>query len=192
MAKFLRLVNGLPTSVEVTISQTSIADPYDESIAYPSGLAADTPITLPSAGYFTNSAAKDILIIANDLTKENSRDFTVIGSGPEYNQISFNYNLPTNSIVRFHGSVGGEPSYDESIYYSSGLTAGVDVTFPNGGSYTTADQKKLLIIVNGTLRELDRDYSVVGSGPTFTAIEFLYDLPNDSIVRIRYPLPLVE
>lgn len=89
----MKLVNGLPTSVAA----------YDESISYPTGLAATTPITLPNSGSFLDSAAKDLQVIYNDLNMMvgASADFTVVGAGPTYTQIQFNFALPNNAIVRF-------------------------------------------------------------------------------------------
>lgn len=95
----LKLINGLP------VTQTE----YDESIAYPSGLAANTNITLPNSGAFYNASAKDILVIVNDRVVEwssdgSARDFTITGSTP-YTQIKFNYDLMNNTIVRFKMNV---------------------------------------------------------------------------------------
>lgn len=87
----LKLINGLPTM------QAS----YEESIYYSSGLAANTNITLPSSGSFTDASAKDILIICNNTVKEVTRDFDVVGAGPSYTQIKFVYDLPNDSIVHF-------------------------------------------------------------------------------------------
>lgn len=97
MGKFLRLVNGLP----VMQDEASAATPYDESIYYATGLAANTPITLPNSGSFSNSLAKDILVILNDRVVEITRDFLVVGAGPTYTQIKFEYDLSNNSVVRF-------------------------------------------------------------------------------------------
>lgn len=87
----LKVINGLPTM------QAS----YDESILYNSGLTANTSITLPNSGSFSDSSAKDILIIHNDLVLEVTRDFTVVGAGPSYTQIQIIYDLPNHSVVRF-------------------------------------------------------------------------------------------
>lgn len=92
----MKLVNGLPTSVAE----------YDESIDYPSGLAANTPITLPNSGFYLNASAKDLLILYNDLGMEVTRDFTVVGAGPTYTQFQFVFALPNNSKVRIKQNIG--------------------------------------------------------------------------------------
>lgn len=97
MGKFLRLINGLPVMQDEAASVPS----YDESIYYNSGLAANTPITLPNSGEFASNLAKDILIVLNDRVVEVTRDFTVIGAGPTYTQIEFIYALPNDAVVRF-------------------------------------------------------------------------------------------
>ena len=91
----LKLINGLPTYVEA----------YDEVITYASGLAANTPITLPSSGSFSSSSAKDLLVIYNNLVAEYSGSFTVVGSGPTYTQIQFTFALPNDSKVRFRKEI---------------------------------------------------------------------------------------
>lgn len=97
MAKFLKLVNGIPVMTDLP----GISDPYDESIYYAAGLAANTNITLPNSGDFADSSSKDILIILNDRVVEVTRDFDVVGAGPTYTQIKFIYDLTTNAVVRF-------------------------------------------------------------------------------------------
>lgn len=101
MAKFLRLINGLPVSQD----EASSVAPYDESIYYASGLAANTPITLPASGLFTDASAKDLLVILNDRILEVTRDFTVIGAGPNYVQLQIIYALANDSVLRFRKSI---------------------------------------------------------------------------------------
>lgn len=96
MAKKLQLVNGLP----IMQDEAAAGSPYDESIYYSSGLAANTEITLPNSGSYTDSSAKDLLIILNDRAVEVTRDFDVVGAGPTYTQFKFIYDLPNNAVVR--------------------------------------------------------------------------------------------
>lgn len=91
----LRLVNGLPTMVAA----------YDQSIYYSTGLAASTPITLPSSGSFTSSTAADLIVIVNNRVVEVTRDFSVVGAGPTYTQIQFSYALSNDSVVRFRQNI---------------------------------------------------------------------------------------
>lgn len=77
------------------------------------------------------------------------------------------------------------PAYDESIYYSSGLSANTNITLPNSGSFSDASAKDLLVILNDRVVEVTRDFDVVGSGPSYTQIKFIYDLSNNSVVRFR-------
>jgi hypothetical protein len=97
VTKFLQAINGLPTMVTPT--------PYDQSIYYSSGLAANTAITLPSSGSFSSATAADVVVILNDRVIEFSpnsidRDFILVGSGP-YTQIKILYALANDSILRF-------------------------------------------------------------------------------------------
>lgn len=101
MAKKLQLVNGLP----IMMDEAAAGTPYDESIYYSSGLVANTNITLPNSGSFSDSAAKDLLVILNDRVMEVTRDFDVVGAGPTYTQIKFIYNLSNDSVVRFRKNI---------------------------------------------------------------------------------------
>ena len=101
MGKFLRLINGLP----VMQDESSTLPSYDESIYYSSGLTANTNITLPNSGSFTDASAKDLLVILNDRVAEVTRDFDVVGAGPTYTQIKFIYALNNDSVVRFKKNI---------------------------------------------------------------------------------------
>lgn len=92
----MKLISGLPTMVAA----------YDESISYPSGLAASTPITLPNSGFFLDANGKDLLVIYNDLSMEVTRDFTVVGAGPTYTQIQMTFAMPNDSKLRFKQNIG--------------------------------------------------------------------------------------
>ena len=72
--------------------------------------------------------------------------------------------------------------YDESIYYSSGLSSGSNITLPNSGSYGDDGAKDMFVIVNDRIVEAVRDFTVP-SGPSKTYITTIYDLPTDSVVR---------
>jgi len=91
MASFLKLINGVPTSVA----------PYNESDYFVSIVTANTPIYLPNGGSFQDTSAKDILIIMNKRVVEVTRDFTVNGAGPNYTSIKFIYDLPPFSVINF-------------------------------------------------------------------------------------------
>jgi hypothetical protein len=91
----------------------------------------------------------------------------------------------TNGLPVMQEEAATTPAYDESIYYSSGLTANTNITLPNSGSYTSSSAKDLLVILNDRVVEVTRDFDVVGAGPTYIQIKFIYALTNDSIVRFR-------
>jgi hypothetical protein len=93
MAQVLKMVNGFPEMVTV--------DTYDDSLYYASGLAADSTITLPNSGSFTDSSAGDIIIIGNKKVWEVARDFTVVGVGPTYTQIKNVWALPDDFVLHF-------------------------------------------------------------------------------------------
>jgi hypothetical protein len=95
MSQFIQLVNGLP----VMVSQAGAA--FDESILYPSGLAASTTVTIPNSESFENIDASDIIITVNQKLQEVGRNFTVVGASGPFTQVQFIDALPNDSVVRF-------------------------------------------------------------------------------------------
>lgn len=79
-------------------------------------------------------------------------------------------------------------SYDESSYLAAGLVTATPITIPNSASFRSPTAKDVHVIVNGIMREVTRDFTVVGAGPNYTQIQFIYDLPADSVVRFKKTL----
>lgn len=94
----LVLVNGLPTMQSITASAIAA---YEQSIYYSSGLAASSTITLPSSGSFSSSVAADILIFINGRKANITTDFTVVGAGPTYTQISNVWAFSNDTTIVF-------------------------------------------------------------------------------------------
>lgn len=90
-----------------------------------------------------------------------------------------------NGIPQMTSEAAGGSPYDESIYYVSGLTANTNITLPNSGAFTDASAKDILFFINDRAVEVVRDFDVVGAGPTFTQIKFIYDLPVDAVFRAK-------
>lgn len=89
------------------------------------------------------------------------------------------------AIRLINGLPVNQAAYDESLAYAGGLAASTNVTLPNSQTFSSASAKDLIVIVNGLEKEVTRDFSVIGGGPTYTQIAFVYDLPNNSIVRFK-------
>ena len=96
-------------------------------------------------------------------------------------------------MATFISIVGGRPtevtidSYDESEYRPAVTTAGTTLTIPNSKTFQKADASDILILVNNTPREVTKDFTVVGTGPDYTQIQFVYDLPMETHIRyIKY------
>lgn len=181
MVQFLKLVNGLPVMSTVG----GVAAPYDKSTYFASGLAANTPISLPSSGSYNDSNAADLMVIYNDLLMEGGRDFSVVGAGPVYTQVQFLYDLGNDSVVRFKQGLGNAAPYDHSIAYPSGLAANTTITMPSSGTFAEPDGADVLVVLNDRLVEVTRDFIILGSGPLYSQIQFIYALPNDAIVRFK-------
>jgi len=75
-------------------------------------------------------------------------------------------------------------SYDESIYYDSGLAGLTNITLPNSGSFSESGASDILIILNKRVCEVTRDFDVIGGSP-YTQIRFVYALPEDSVLNFK-------
>lgn len=93
MATFIAIVNGRPTEVEI--------DSFDESEFRAAATPASTTLTIPNSKSFQKADASDILIIVNNTLREVTKDFNVLGVGPDYTQIEFVYELPAQSHIRY-------------------------------------------------------------------------------------------
>lgn len=166
---------------------------YDERLTYPAGLPASTNITLPNNSrnfsdpqYYIIGEGK-LQIYLNQLYKMVTVDYLEV----DPQTIKFNYALPANAEVHFRiatigGAAGSVPFYyDESLYYASGLVAGTTITLPASQTYSNSLAKDIIVFVNGRAVEVTRDFTVVGSGPFYSQIQFIYDLPADSVVRFK-------
>lgn len=96
MTKFVQLVNGVPTMVE-----DSGSTPYNESEYFFTGLAADTPVSLPNSGEFNDPSGKDIIVVVNKRVVEHSRDYEIVGVSAPFTQIKFIYDLPNETVVNY-------------------------------------------------------------------------------------------
>lgn len=78
---------------------------------------------------------------------------------------------------------GSAVPYSESLYYATGLAANTTITLPNSGAFGNSSAKDILIIHNGIVKELTRDFIVIGAGPSYNQIQFIYSLPDHSVVH---------
>ena len=111
MAVALALVNGVPR--QQTIPGTSLI--YDQSVSIVASggsagsnsvngpVTSGTPITLPSSGSYTlnaNSVA-NVQIFLNGDRLEQTFDWVISGTGPNYTAVAFTFNLVVNDRVDF-------------------------------------------------------------------------------------------
>lgn len=114
-------------------------------------------------------------------------------NSPNYsstNYVAQGSNL-TTAIGALDSSIGAvlsTPSFDESIYYAAGLAASTTITIPNSKFFVSSTAKDVHVTLNGINREVTRDFTVVGAGPNYTQIQFIYDLPIDAVVRFKKQL----
>lgn len=84
-------------------------------------------------------------------------------------------------------TVTTKSSFCEVQYFSSGLAANTDITLTTG-SFTDSGAKDTLITINGRAANLTTDFVVVGAGPTYTKIQFIYALQNDTTIVFKQGL----
>ena len=95
MAKFVRIVNGIPRMLEESSSPVSI---YDETITVGAGgITTGTPITLPSSKTYTGA---ELNVHWNGQLVEDVLDYSWVGTAPR-TQISFTFDLVEGDMIRF-------------------------------------------------------------------------------------------
>jgi len=138
---------------------------YDESIYYPSILSAFTPITLPLNSRAGNTEQKynvgagQLETYINDRFVEPIRDYNELAGSPA-GQISFKYDLPADTVVRFRiehhsagapGTGGGVGSITLHNAYLTGSTIATDIT---NGPVTITDNTggaNKALVINGDI-----------------------------------------
>ena len=103
MGKFLRLVNGIPRSVDEAGAVTI----YDESLTVVSSgagageingpISTGTPITLPSSQTYEDD---ELEVYLNGQRVEAVKDYNYEGSTPR-TQISFTFDIVVGDVMRF-------------------------------------------------------------------------------------------
>lgn len=93
MGKFLRLVNGIPRSVDESNSSTI----YDESVDLVATLSTGTPYTLPNSG---NYVGDELEIYLDGQVLDSGSDFNFVGSGTK-TQVSFTFDMLAGDRLRF-------------------------------------------------------------------------------------------
>jgi hypothetical protein len=94
MGKVLVIVNGIPTLEDAAVSIST----YEETLIISSDTSANTPITLPNSGSYTD---KELEVFYNNISQEVTTDYNYVGSGSGKTQISFTFDIRTGDHVRF-------------------------------------------------------------------------------------------
>lgn len=93
MAKFLRLVNGVPRSFDEASSVTI----YDEYIDVVSPITTGVPVTLPASGTYDS---QELEVYLNGQMLDDVLDYTFEGSPPR-TQVAFTFDLVIGDVIRF-------------------------------------------------------------------------------------------
>lgn len=93
MARFVRIVNGVPRSFDESGTPTI----YDEVINVGSTITTGTSVTLPASGTY-NSAELEVYLNGQRLAV--TEDYTYVGS-PARTQVQFTFDLLAGDKVRF-------------------------------------------------------------------------------------------
>lgn len=98
MGKFLRLVNGVPRSVDEAASQPI----YDQSIDVNSTITAGTNVTLPLSGTYEG---QELEVYFNGQVLDDVVDYNFVGTPPR-TQVQFTFNLEPGDRIRFRKARG--------------------------------------------------------------------------------------
>ena len=93
MGKFLRLVNGIPRSLNEAASSTI----YDESITVGSIITTGTPVTLPASGTYDS---QELEVYFNGQVLDDVSDYNFVGIVPR-TQVAFTFQLEVGDKIRF-------------------------------------------------------------------------------------------
>jgi len=176
MAKALRIINGVPRTVDVTMS----VEYYDETYLVPDGgLAANALITLPSLGTYKST---DLKVFRNGVLWEVEQQFDYVGESEDKDQIEILYPLDAGERIRFVVSGDAALIYDEVIVVpTEGYDGGTNLTLPNLQTYNDVE---LQVYLSGQRLEANIDYNYVGNIPR-TQIQTVIDLFAGERLRYR-------
>ena len=93
MGKFLRLIAGVPRSVDEAASSTI----YDQAIDVASPITTGTPVTLPSGGTYDS---QELEVYFNGQVLDDVTDYNFVGSVPR-TQVAFTFDLIVGDRIRF-------------------------------------------------------------------------------------------
>jgi hypothetical protein len=93
MGKFLRLVNGVPRSLDEAASSPI----YDERIVIASNIAAGTNVTLPLSGTYDG---QELEVYFRGQVLDDVLDYNFVGSPPR-TQVQFTFDLVPGDTIRF-------------------------------------------------------------------------------------------
>lgn len=91
MAKFLKIINGVPREIEFS------AAGYEADYTVSSTIPTGTPITLPSSGTYTDI---DLEVFLNGHRMYAGSDYNYVGFPPR-TQVAFTFDLLANDIIKF-------------------------------------------------------------------------------------------
>jgi hypothetical protein len=179
MATALKLVNGVPRMVEISVTSGAV---YDETYTVPGGgVAADSQITLPSGGAYNDIDLE--VFINGQFMEPNGVDYSYVGSAPGRTQITIVNAWPENTLIRFRVEDAQITIYDQvTVVGAGGITTGTNITLPGGEEYTDDD---LEIYLNGQFMDRGIDWNEVGASAPRTDIQMTFDLVEGDRLRFR-------
>jgi hypothetical protein len=167
-----------------------ISPVYDERILYPSGLPANTPITLPNNSRNDNLAQTysplggNLLVFVNQLFKFQANDMSADWYSPSDSstQIAFTYDLPNNAEVHFRiesptVSVTSSPSGIPKVTLWDTIDTTLPATLPVTIDSTTVSNGNTVVFTNLSSGNNEVYEAIItGAGPTPT-------LPNPIVLQ---------
>lgn len=148
---------------------------YDERILYPTGLLANTNITIPNNSrdsgnpHFYEPGTADMIVFVNQLIKFVDEDYEEVDN----QTIKFLYDLPNDAEVRFRDAVigggdsggGGGSTLQDAYNAGDTITTSVGIPFTVGGAAAKVAQFNGDIGVTGVIDPLGLELTPTGANP---------------------------
>ena len=180
-AKFLTLSGGIPRMAVISSASNVAGD--EVLVVGVGGISSSSTTTIPNGLTYNDI---DLEVYLNGQFLEEGQEFTYVGVAPR-TQIQWQIDLQEDDRVRFRVEGDSNSIYDEVLVVGvGGITTGVNITLPNGGSFDT--DTKIEIYLAGQFLEQNEDYNIVGSTP-YTQIQMTFDLVEGDRLRFRNDIP---
>lgn len=91
-----------------------------------------------------------------------------------------------NGVLRTFAEASFPAIYDQTVTINSKLTTGSSLSLPLSGTFTVSSGvSSLNVFLNGQKLILGSDFSGVGAGPSYTSVQFTFDLNITDVLEFK-------